>query len=188
MNDSPRHYIVQSDTQIDYPAIDLGLITIEVVDGLKRKHWITLPDGTVRKMYNARRVDNTEMDLHDAFGTMPRLNVSYRPMTAFIREHGGWFVLAMIVILVIDVVIGYCFMLAHWNGLVNEFLSHPYLHYVFIFLLIMTPLSLTIIPAAQIADNRWDHLTKADLAQNEKEELERANRQAILSAPNIDHL
>lgn len=174
----PRHYIVQSD---DRDLTDVGLITVDYDQEQRelRRHWITLPDGTVRRMYNSKHIDATDMGLLDAFETMPRLHVSYRPVTLFIREYAEWWALILITVLGLDLISGFCLMTVFISGYMDVVLSYSLVYYASVALVIMTPLVIAIIPVAQLADRRWDKITKDDMANNIRNEKEREIKKQI---------
>jgi len=160
-----RHYIVQDDVTRE----DLGVATIKhaAKPTTHIKHWITFPDGTVRKQYNARRILDTEADLLIAFDSLPKLKVSYRPISEHFYLHEYLYFAVLLIFFGLSMAVGMTLMVAIVLGKIEQLISFPFSYYISSFLLYGTVASgLVYLYANQIACPSHRNLTADDLEMN----------------------
>ena len=148
---------------------DLGVATIKhaTKPATHIKHWITFPDGTVRKQYNARRILDTEADLLIAFESLPQLKVSYRPIAEHFAGYEGLYCFFMVVFFTLSMVVGFVLIIALIIGKIEQLISFPFSYYIASFLLYGTVAStLVYLFSNQFACPRREQLTADDLEMN----------------------
>jgi hypothetical protein len=160
-----RHYIVQDDVTRE----DLGVATIKhaTKPATHIKHWITFPDGTVRKQYNARRILDTEADLLIAFESLPQLKVSYRPIAEHFAGYEGLYCFFMVIFFGLSMLAGLVLMVALVAGSIDTIINNFASYYAASFLLYGTVAStLVYLFSNQFACPRREQLTADDLEMN----------------------
>ena len=113
-----RNLVVQDDTRKD-----IGLVT--VTGDSQQTHWVTLPDGSIRSSYFSRKVADLDFDTLDAFESLPRLKVSYRPISKFLFDYSVISSYLMIAFRMATLIFGILVGIATFQGTVLPALSHP---------------------------------------------------------------
>lgn len=167
-SEEPRHYIVKSD---DDDLTDVGLITVRYES--RHDHWVKFPDGQTRKRYNAERITKADMELLDAFQTMPRLKVSYRPIRKFFKEHNTGFYMISFLVLLLYALYALIVMVAGQFGFAMMIIDSGITSYINIALLIALPVTVVCTYLSNKARRRWNFLTPDDIAADRKQEAQR---------------
>ncbi len=94
---------------------EIGVATVEYTSANRQlhHHWITFPDGQVRKEYNYRSVEPAVVEEMDAFDMLPRLKVTYRPVAGAIGEYSEMFLFFWVALLCVLVIDGAVMLICH---------------------------------------------------------------------------
>lgn len=177
-----RYYIALTD---DRKPTDVGLVAVNYEYGAPCTHWVSFPNGTVRKMYNSKRIDKVTYETQMAFQTMPCLHVSYRPAILFISECALLFSWILISSVLLVVMLGVGYMAANMFDLMDEFRSWPFVQGASNTMLVVTPLSFLLLPLSNWADNVFRKLSPDDLKINKQAVEEAEKRDALLRGANV---
>jgi len=118
MNEKIEYRIILSDrTEDNLLAEDIGLIklkkqlvpqfgTSDKMESRVPNHWITFPDGSVRRRYNYRTIEHCDGETMSAFEALPMFKVSYRPIAKFCKMWSEFVLGVMLFVMLLTFVIG----------------------------------------------------------------------------------
>ena len=169
MEDIKYHLVTSDIFSSSDKEEDIGIISVKDDYESREHHWVTFPDKTIRRNYSSRKIDSTDYDLLDAFGVVPVLKVSYRPISKFLNECSEFVALFIVLVVGIIFVIGLGLIYASQvDGLVNMILNNSYAFNTLTVVAIAIPLSVCFLLAVLVGENRWLRLTKYDVEVNER--------------------
>ncbi len=179
-----RHLIIQ-DSLTDE---DIGIATIRYgsVDN-HIKHWITMPDGTVRLMYKSRSISESDADILIAFDSLPELEVSYRPISKHMDNREDAYLLIMLLFFLLLMVYGVMAGIVIIMGIMNIVADSPISFYSSIVLILGTAISsFQYFVVVAKARSRWCNITPDDEKMNtltsekyEREKIEKNNKERL---------
>lgn len=105
---------------------DIGVIEILDTHESRNHHWVHFPDGQVRKWYSSRKVTNQQdLDIVEAFDLLPKLKVSYRPVTRwFSNQSEGWCIIALLLLCGLLIEGGIDLFVSFFGG--PDIVNHPW--------------------------------------------------------------
>jgi len=178
MNENTEYRIILSDrTDGNLLTEDIGLVklkkqlvpqfgTSDRMESRVLNHWITFPDGSVRRRYNYRIIEHCDGETMSAFEALPTFKVSYRPIAKFCNEWAefilGFMLISMFLTFLIGGIGGLYFAATKESIFSFTMYGYPVGYYASYIVGVLGFASMVLYTLFRLGENRYTHSTKDD--------------------------